>query len=60
MININEKTSKSLRKNEAVHCFSNLKLLNQSINDILKTDFSEKMQIILYWRINPTNILYIY
>ena len=42
MININEKTSKSLRKNEAVHCFSNLKLLNQSINDILKTDFSEK------------------
>ena len=42
MININEKTSKSLRKNEAVHCFSNLKLLNQSISDILKTDFSEK------------------
>lgn len=42
MLNNNENTSQILRKSEAVHCFSNLKLLNQSMSDIFKTDFSEK------------------
>ena len=41
MLNNNENTSQILRKSEAVHCFSNLKLLNQSMSDIFKTDFSE-------------------
>ena len=42
MLNSKENISNSIRKKEAVRCFSNIKLLNKSFSDLLSTDFSEK------------------